>query len=358
LNETIADGRYRIERTIGRGAMAVVYLAHDEELQRRVAIKILAEHLSADESIRARFLREARVASRLSHPNVVQVYDANAAGARLFIVMEHVPGSTLSESGKVPYDKAVDLILQACAGLQHAHEAGLVHRDVKPANLLLREDDVLKIADFGIARVADATQLTKQGTILGTAAYLAPEQAAGEQVGPPADIYSVGAVLYELLTGQRPYEVDSLAELAERQRSGMITPPRDLDRSIPPGIEAAVMHALAREPSFRPASAADFAHELAAGAAGAPTEAGRTTASAARPQTRGHGSIRRKGRWLLVVGAAALAVAAAILAIVGKGDGGTSSSPPRSAVIPSPARGATAADQARNLSTWLRAHSR
>ncbi len=358
MNETIANGRYRIERPLGRGAMAVVYLAYDEELQRRVAIKILAEHLGADESIRTRFLREARVASRLSHPNVVQVYDANAAGGRLFIVMEHVPGSTLSESGKVPYDKAVELALQACAGLQHAHEAGLVHRDVKPANLLLREDGVLKIADFGIARVADATELTKQGTILGTAAYLAPEQGAGERVGPPADIYSVGAVLYELLTGRRPYEVDSLAELADRQRAGVIAPPRDLDRSIPEGIEAAVMHALAREPSFRPASAADFAQELAAGAAGAPTEARRTMPSAARPPTRSHRSVRRKRGRLLVAGAAALALAAAIFALIGRDDGGTSSSAPQTAPISSPARGATPADQARNLSTWLRAHSR
>jgi serine/threonine protein kinase len=358
LSETIADGRYRIERTLGRGAMAVVYLAHDEELQRRVAIKILVEHLGGDESIRTRFLREAKVASRLSHPNVVQVYDANAAGARLFIVMEHVPGSTLSESGKVPYDKAVELVLQACAGLQHAHEAGLVHRDVKPANLLLREDGVLKIADFGIARVADATQLTKQGTILGTAAYLAPEQAAGEEVGPPADIYAIGAVLYELLTGRPPYEVDSLAELGERQRAGVITPPRDLDDSIPSGIEAAVMHALAREPGFRPSSAADFAQELAAGAAGAASTGARRTTAFGAQQTRSYRSIRRKGRWLLVVGAAVLALAAAIFAIIRRDDGGISSSPPPTAVIPSPARGATPADQARNLSTWLRAHSR
>jgi serine/threonine protein kinase len=359
LIETVAGGRYRIERVLGRGAMAVVYLAHDEELQRPVAIKILADHLGTDENVRTRFLREARLASRLSHPNVVRVYDANAAGSRLFIVMEHVPGSTLAESHSLSHDEAVELVLQACAGLQHAHEAGLVHRDVKPANLLLREDGVLKIADFGIARAADATELTKQGTILGTAAYLAPEQAAGEQVGPPADIYSLGAVLYELLTGRPPFQVDSLAELGELQGARVITPPRGLEPSIPPGIEAAVMHALAREPGFRPASVAEFAQELAGGTAETATELLRGTTFAGPSSKRSYRSIPRKGRWLLVAVVAVLALVAGVIAITRGGHGGTSSTPPPTTpLISTPARGVTPADEARNLSTWLRAHSR
>jgi serine/threonine protein kinase len=346
LSETVADGRYRIERTLGEGAMAVVYLARDEELQRLVAIKILSEELSADEGVRTRFLREAKLASRLGHPNVVRVYDANAAGARLFIVMEHVPGSTLAESGKLPHQDAVDLVRQACAGLQHAHDARLVHRDVKPANLLLREDGVLKIADFGIARAADATQLTKQGTILGTAAYLSPEQAAGKTVGPAADIYSLGAVLYELLTGRAPYWFQSLAELGELQGDAVITPPRDLEPAIPPWLEAAVMRALAREPQFRPMSAAEFAQELAGATKEAPTSA----LGSYRTRT-------SKRRWFSAAAVVlALAIAAVVVAVTRSN--GSPSPPPAAPAISAPAHGATPADEARNLSTWLRAHER
>jgi eukaryotic-like serine/threonine-protein kinase len=359
LNATVADGRYRIERTVGRGAMAVVYLARDQELQRLVALKILSEELGADEGVRTRFLREAKLASRLSHPNVVRIYDANAAGAQLFIVMEHVPGSTLADSGKLPYRDAVRLVLQACAGLQHAHEAGLVHRDVKPANLLLREDGVVKIADFGIARAADTTQLTKQGVILGTAAYLAPEQAAGENVGPAADIYSLGAVLYELLTGRPPYQFESLAELGELQSEGVIVPPRDLEPAIPPEVEAAMMRALAREPRFRPNSAADFAQELAAVTDEAPTLPLQATAFAEPGHARSYRSTTRKRRWILAAAAtAALAIVGVILAVTLSGHGDSSSPPPRVAPISGPSRGAGPADEARNLSAWLSAHSR
>src|SRR6185437_5757497 len=212
--ETLAEGRYRIERTLGYGGMAVVYLAHDEELRRLVAIKVLAEHLSGDSAFRKRFLQESRLASRLSHPNVVQVYDAGEADGRPYIVMEYVEGDTLAERGKLAYEDAVPLALH--------------------------------------------------GTVLGTAAYLAPEQAEDEEVTAAADVYSLGAVLYEVLTGRPPYEFDSLPELVALQTSGAITPVRDLERSVPEPVEAAVMHALARDPRFRPASAAALGHELAA----------------------------------------------------------------------------------------------
>jgi serine/threonine-protein kinase len=168
--------------------MAVVYLAHDEELHRRVAIKVLAEHLAGDDNFRARFLQESKLAGRLSHPNVVQVYDAGETDRSPYIVMEYVPGDTIAQRGKLSYRDAVPLALQACAGLEHAHGAGLIHRDVKPANLLVREDNVLKVADFGIARAAELTRLTQHGTVLGTAAYLSPEQAAGEEVTTATDI--------------------------------------------------------------------------------------------------------------------------------------------------------------------------
>jgi serine/threonine-protein kinase len=335
--------------------MAVVYLAHDEELHRRVAVKVLAEHLAGDDNFRARFLQESRLASRLSHPNVVQVYDAGETEGSPYIVMEYVPGETVAQRGQLSSAAAVPLALQACAGLQHAHSAGLVHRDVKPANLLVREDDVLKIADFGIARAAELTRLTQHGTVLGTAAYLSPEQAAGEEVTAATDIYSLGAVVYELLTGRAPYEFKSLADLAAQQAVGVITPLRDLEPSVPQPVEAAVMHALAREPRFRPASAADFAHELAA-ASQLPTEPLIARAVTEPLRSRIYESVPGSGTWLWIAGAAAVAVVAVILGLFSLG-GGSSSEKPQPVQIEAPVRGATPAAEARNLSAWLRAHS-
>ena len=196
-DSSVGRGRYRLERPLGHGGMATVYLAHDVELDRPVAVKLLAESLAGDQAFRRRFLREARLAARLSHPNVVGVYDAGEAeDGRPYIVMEYVDGSTLEGRGRLPPREAVGLAVQACHGLAHAHAAGLVHRDVKPHNLLLRSDGTLKVADFGIARAAEATALTQVGTVLGTAAYLAPEQATGGEVTPATDVYSLGAVLY------------------------------------------------------------------------------------------------------------------------------------------------------------------
>jgi serine/threonine protein kinase len=358
LNETLAEGRYRVDRTLGHGGMATVYLAHDEQLRRPVAVKVLAEHIAGDEGLRRRFLREARLAARLSHPNIVQVYDAGETDGQPFLVMEYVPGRTLAGCGKLSPQETVQLILQACAGLQHAHEAGLVHRDVKPGNLLLREDGVLKVTDFGIAQAAGSTRLTQVGTILGTAAYLAPEQAAGEEVTAAADIYSLGAVLYELLTGRPPFEFDSLAELGAKQRSGVITPVRDLEPSVPEPVEAAVMHALAREPRFRPASAAELAQELAA-TADVPTEPLLATAVTEPLQTRTFRSVPGSGAALWIAAAAALALLGVVLGVleIGGGGGDAPAEPRRVVRIEAPTRGATPADQARNLSAWLRKHS-
>ena len=357
MTETVAEGRYRVEETLGHGGMATVYLAYDEKLRRRVAVKVLAGNLAEENNVRRRFLREARLAARLSHPNVVQVYDAGETEAHLFIVMEYVPGASLAGRGKISPEEAVQLVLQACAGLQHAHEAGLVHRDVKPANLLLREDGVLKIADFGIARAADATHLTQQGTVLGTAAYLAPEQAAGEEVTTAADIYSLGAVLYELLTGRPPYEFESLAELAAKQAGGVITPVRDLEPAVPEGIEAVVMRCLARDPRFRHSSAADVADELA-GATELPTEPLLATAVTEKIRARVFRSVPGAGAWLWIAAAAAAALIAVVLGVLKLGGGGTASTPRAPAPIAQPSRGATPAQEARNLSAWLRGHSR
>jgi eukaryotic-like serine/threonine-protein kinase len=350
LTPTIAEGRYRIERTLGHGGMAVVYLAEDQELQRQVAVKVLTEGLAVDGTLRARFLREARLAARLSHPNVVRTYDAGEANGTLFIVMEHVPGRTLADLGKLPASEAVEVARQACAGLQHAHDAGLVHRDLKPANLLLRTDGVLKIADFGIARAAELTRLTEVGTVLGTAAYLSPEQAAGEEVTSAADLYSLGAVLYELLTGRPPHQVESLAQLAASETSAAITPVRDLEPKVSRAVEAAVMRCLAREPDFRPTSAAALAQDLS----------GRSELPTQRLLPIELARARRGRGWLLLLGAALVAVAVAlgVLKLGGGGsNGGASTTAPITRLSP-PARGATAADGARSLSAWLRLHSR
>ncbi|HET7807664.1 MAG TPA: protein kinase [Gaiellaceae bacterium] len=341
---SVGGGRYRLERPLGHGGMGTVHLAHDVELDRPVAVKLLAASLAGDEAFRRRFLREARVAARLSHPNVVAVYDAGETEDGLpYIVMEYVDGATLEGRGPLPPAEAVGLALQACHGLAHAHEHGLVHRDVKPHNLLLRSDGTLKVADFGIARAAEATALTQVGTVLGTAAYLAPEQAAGEAVTPATDVYALGAVLYELLTGRPPYEPTSLADLAERPE---IPPVSELAPQVSRGVEDAVMRALARNPDYRQSSAAELARELG----DRPTAPTRVAPAAPRRRSRG---------WLLAAVAAVVLVAAAALGVV-LGTRGGDKPPPRrpapAAVRPIPP-GANAQEQARNVAAWLRARA-
>jgi eukaryotic-like serine/threonine-protein kinase len=349
--------RYRPVRLLGHGGMATVELAHDTELDRPVAIKRLAANLAANEEYKQRFLREARLAARLSHPNIVAVYDAGAEHGVPYIVMEYVEGETVSDllrrRGRLEPAEAVAQALQACSGLETAHEAGLVHRDIKPQNLLITPDGTLKIADFGIARSLDGTKLTQAGTVLGTAAYLAPEQAAGEQVTATADIYALGAVLYELLTGRPPYEADSLAELFVKQTEGSITPLRELAPVAPARLEDAVMHALARASEYRPESAAAFAAELAA----TPTVVTTVDQSLARTKpmrrvrSRGRAESRRR-RWVL--SAAAIFAAALVALILTLSLGGGSKSP--KPVAPPSTSGSTA-QQARVFSAWLRGHA-
>jgi eukaryotic-like serine/threonine-protein kinase len=376
--QALAGGRYRVERELGRGGMATVYLAHDDDLGRPVAVKVLAAHLTGEPGFYERFVREARMAARLSHPNVVQVFDAGEEDGRPYIVMEYVPGHTVSDELKT-HDRleparVVDLALQACGGLEAAHASGLVHRDVKPQNLLLRPDGTVKITDFGIARAAEATNLTVVGSVLGTAAYLSPEQSAGEPVTAAADIYSLGVVLYELLTGRKPYTFKSLEELVVKQRERPIPPLREIEPDIPEELEAVIMRCLARNPEYRPASAAELARDLAASSPEPPTvdlppasgvratqiatvplQAQRPAPAPTSPPAVRRSTRRPPGRVLVALGLVA-ALVAAIVALTLARSGNDGAEPART-VEPIPQVDDPAA-QARTLADWLRENSR
>ncbi|MDO8213696.1 protein kinase, partial [Conexibacter sp. CPCC 206217] len=273
MSSTIA-GRYELERRLGIGGMSTVQLAFDRRLERHVAVKLLAEHLADDPSFVSRFRREALAAARLVHPNVVQVFDfgLDEAQHQHFIVMEYVQGQScaelLRERGHLDVDEAVEILTQACRGLDYAHRNGVVHRDVKPGNLLRSDDGVVKLADFGIAKATEQSSITQIGSVLGTAAYLAPEQARGEEAGPRADIYSLGVVAYQLLSGRLPYEATSLSELALKQQREAPLRLEDLNPAVPATLSRAVAMALALEPQGRPADAEAFGRVLRDGARG------------------------------------------------------------------------------------------
>jgi serine/threonine protein kinase len=273
--KTIA-GRYELGERLGLGGMSTVQVAFDTRLERYVAVKLLAEHLADDAQFVTRFRREAMAAARLVHPNIVQVYDfgLDEPSGRHYIVMERIVGPSgaqvLRDRGHLPVDEAVDWIAQSCRGLEYAHRNGLVHRDVKPGNLLLSEaDNTIKLADFGIAKTAsDESSITQVGSVLGTAAYLAPEQAAGEEAGPAADLYGLGVVAYQLLSGRLPYEAASLTELALKQQREIPPPLHHVDPSIPPALSVAVERALALTPGERYANADAMRAAIVDGARG------------------------------------------------------------------------------------------
>ncbi len=281
---TTIAGRYRIEGRLGVGGMSTVHLAFDSRLERYVALKLLAEHLADDPTFVSRFRREALAAARLVHPNIVQVFDFgfDAGHHQHFIVMEHVTGSSCAEllrdRGRLPVAQAIDIVTQACRGLDYAHRNGVVHRDVKPGNLLVSDSDVVKLADFGIARATDQSSITQAGSVLGTAAYLSPEQARGDEAGPQADLYSLGVVTYQLISGRLPYEASSLSELALKQQRESPIPLDDLNPDVPPALAAAVVSALEIDQRFRPHDAMELAAALQDGARGVgPTRAGHAT---------------------------------------------------------------------------------
>jgi eukaryotic-like serine/threonine-protein kinase len=281
---TVFDGRYRIERKLGAGGMADVYLAEDQELGRRVAIKILNDRHAADDSFIERFRREAKNAAGLSHPNIVSIYDRGEAEGTYYIAMEYLDGRSLKElivgRGPAPVKTAIDYARQILAAIGFAHKHGIVHRDIKPHNVLVSPEGRLKVTDFGIAR-SGASQMTEVGSIIGTAQYLSPEQARGARVDQTSDLYSVGVVLYEMLTGQVPFTGDTPLEIAMKHLSEVPKPPSELRPEVPHDLDSVVLRALAKDPSERYQSAEEMDADLARVAEGLPVDPDTETAATA-----------------------------------------------------------------------------
>jgi len=266
VGELIA-GRYELEELVGSGGMSNVFRAHDRLLERTVALKILHEQYTRDEDYVERFRREARAVAQLTHPNIVTVIDRGEQDGRQFIVFEYVDGQNLKElSARGPLDarEAIGLALQVAHALSFAHARGLVHRDVKPQNVLLNDEGQAKVTDFGIARSLDVHGVTQTGTVLGTSDYIAPEQARGQKVDPKTDIYSLGVVLYELLTGEVPFSGDNFVAVAMRHVSE--PPPSVLERrpDCPVRVDLAIQRAMAKDPADRFASMDELCVELEA----------------------------------------------------------------------------------------------
>jgi eukaryotic-like serine/threonine-protein kinase len=291
LIDTIFDGRYRIIRRLGSGGMANVYLAEDDELGRRVAIKILNDRYANDELFVERFRREAKSAAGLSHPNIVSIYDRGEAEGTYYIAMEVIEGRSLKElirtTGPLRPAQAIAYSRQILSALRFAHRNGIIHRDIKPHNILVGAEERLKVTDFGIAR-AGASQMTEAGSIMGTAQYLSPEQARGAPVNATSDLYSVGIVLYEMLTGEVPFTGDTPVEIAMKHLNEPPPPPSSVAPGIPADLDRVVLRVLAKDPEDRYQSAEEFDSDLARIEAGLPVA--RETADAATAVLAGAGA--------------------------------------------------------------------
>jgi serine/threonine-protein kinase len=310
----LAD-RFVLENELGSGGMARVYLGRDEVLDRPVAVKVL-NPVHGDTDIGDRFEREGRTAARLAHPNIVQVYDAGEAlfdgRETSYIVMEYVPGGDLKalidERGRLPGPELARLGDEVCAGLAHAHERGVIHRDIKPHNILLDEKGHAKVTDFGIARALDTTQATRTGYFLGTALYSSPEQLQGQKVTSKSDIYSLGATLYQAAAGEPPFSGATPIEIASQHVSKSPVPPRQLGADVSEGMQALILDCLAKHPDDRPTAdearsrleieipTAGAAQPAASVAATAPTRSEQARVASASPGARPGGAIRRESR--------------------------------------------------------------
>ncbi|MEV0592690.1 Stk1 family PASTA domain-containing Ser/Thr kinase [Nonomuraea cavernae] len=255
----LLDGRYRIESRIARGGMATVYLALDIRLDRTVALKVMHRSLAEDPAFVRRFIGEAKSVASLSHPNVVHVFDQGTDGDVVYLSMEYVPGRTLRDTlrdrGRLPAREALEIMIPVLAALGAAHQAGMVHRDVKPENVLLTDDGRIKVVDFGLARAIEATNQTRTGVMIGTIGYMSPEQVMTGGADVRSDVYAAGIMLFELVTGQQPYDGETPMSVAYRHVHDRVPAPSSLVPEVPPLIDTLVAHATAREPADRPADA-------------------------------------------------------------------------------------------------------
>jgi len=258
---TLIDERYRVISRVGSGGMAEVYCAEDSQLGRRVAVKLLHERFAQDAEFVERFRREASSAASLSHANIVSVYDRGEWGGTYYIAMEFLEGRSLDsivrEEAPLAPERAIEITDQVLRAARFAHRRNVVHRDLKPHNVIIDDEGRVKVTDFGIAR-AGASEITQTGSIMGTARYLSPEQAQGQAVGAPSDLYAVGIMLYELLTGTVPFEGDSVVAIALRHLSEPPRPPSTFVPTISPALDAIVMRALEKDPERRFADADEF----------------------------------------------------------------------------------------------------
>ena len=266
MRGTLIDNRYAVTEVLGAGGMAQVYLARDRVLDRDVALKVMREQYADDAGFVERFTREARNAAALNHPSIVQVYDQGREDGSYYMAMEYVPGGTLKdrivEGGALDPGEAAGIAGRVAEALDVAHGRGIVHRDIKPQNVLLTPSGEAKVADFGIARAASSKRITETNLVLGTSAYMSPEQAMGEPVGPSSDLYSLGVVLYEMLTGEQPYRADDPIATAMKHVDDPPRHPRDANPAVPEELDALVVKLLAKRPEDRYASAAELAEDL------------------------------------------------------------------------------------------------
>jgi predicted Ser/Thr protein kinase len=337
VGEVLSD-RYEVEELVGAGGMSSVFRAHDRLLDRKVALKVLHQQYSEDAEYVERFRREARAVAALSHPNIVTVIDRGEHENRQFIVFEYVDGENLKtliqRRGPAPVTTALELAMQIARGLSFAHQQGLVHRDVKPQNVLLNGDGQAKVTDFGIARSLDVQHgMTQTGTVLGTSDYIAPEQAQGQRVDEHTDVYSLGVVLYEMLTNEVPFAGENFVAIAMRHINEEPPSIRDKRPDVSPRLEAAVQRAMAKRPEDRFQTMADFCSELEADLAEAQ---GETVAAPAAPR-RG-GAPRRRGAnpWPIVLALLTLiAIGAVIAYLLAHRDNGSPASTPGGGAVPS-----------------------